>query len=60
MKENSIVFYRVFDRLYDEQSCWSLYIDFSNIIKSKRTNISYRLERRFYNKILSRKSTNLK
>lgn len=41
MKENSIVFYRVFDRLYDEQSCWSLYIDFSNIVT---TPIVFRLK----------------
>lgn len=41
MKENSIVFYRVFDRLYDEQSYWSLYIDFSNIVT---TPIVFRLK----------------
>lgn len=41
MKENSIVFYRVFEGIYDEQSCWSLYIDFSNVMT---TPIVFRLK----------------
>lgn len=41
MKENSIVFYRVFERIYDEQSYWSLYIDFSNVMT---TPIVFRLK----------------